>query len=121
MKPEPAARFGAAALWIVLSAGLGVFGGFAGEYIVGLPLTIVIPFLPVRMSRYQGLGPVALAAYAVGVLLAVTWCITNSFFIDSKPHWPPSGTITLSVFLLVLCGLMFYAALRRPEVRDPLP
>jgi hypothetical protein len=122
IKPEAGVRIAAAAVWIILCAGLGIFGGFAGEYVLGLPLTILIPFLPVRMARFQGLGPVALIAYACGVLLAVAWSLTGSFFENLKPDWPPpSGTIVLSVFLVLLSGLMVYAAITRPEVRDRLP
>jgi hypothetical protein len=106
---------------MVLCLGLGVAGGFAGGYYVGLPLTVLIPVLPVRLARYQGLGPPALASYAIGVLLAVAWLMSNSFFIDASPKWPPMGVILVSIILVVLSVMMFYAALRKPYVRNRFP
>jgi peptidoglycan/LPS O-acetylase OafA/YrhL len=101
--------------------GLGIFGGFAGGYWIGLPLTLLVPFLPVRFARYQGLGTPALIAYVIGVLLAVAWLMGNSFFIYSQPHWPPTPIIIACIILVILSALMVYAAFRRPYVRDRLP
>lgn len=114
-------RVGYIGLLIIVCLAFGIFGGFAGGYIIGLPLTLLIPVLPVRLARYQGLGSPALIAYAIGVLLAVAWLMGNSFFIYPRPHWPPVGVIVLSGILVMLAVLMIYAALRRPYVRDRLP
>lgn len=117
-----AARLGFAGAWCALCFGLGVFGGFAGEYVIGLPLTIVVPLLPVRVARFHGLGASALIAYALGILPAVAWALINTFFVDAIHVWPPSATtIAVSALLVVLVALMVYAALTRPEVRSRLP
>jgi TRAP-type C4-dicarboxylate transport system permease small subunit len=106
---------------MVLCLGLGVAGGFAGGYYIGLPLTVLIPILPVRAARYQGLGPPALVSYAVGVLLAVCWLMLHGLWVDTPPDWPPLGVILVSIILVILSVMMFYAALRKPYVRNRLP
>jgi hypothetical protein len=119
---QSAARIGFAGLWVVLCLGLGIFGGFAGEYVIGLPLTVLIPLLLVRIARFHGLGGTALIAYGFGILPAVAWALVNSFFVDATPQWPPSTTtIAVSALLVILVSVMFYAAFARPEVRSRLP
>ncbi|MEO9043407.1 MAG: hypothetical protein ABI352_00040 [Candidatus Dormibacter sp.] len=106
---------------MILCLGLGVAGGFAGGYYVGLPLTVLIPVLPVRIARYQGLGAQALVSYAIGVLLAVAWLMLHGLWVDTPPDWPQLGGILVSIILVILSVMMFYAALRKPYVRNRLP
>lgn len=95
--------------WFAIACFLGVFGGLCAAYIIGVPITFLLPILLVHFARYRGLGAQTMVWYGVGIALVPTWIIGASTVIDGRFD-ATGGMVVISVGLVLIATIMIAAS-----------
>ena len=91
--------------WGFLVFSLGVFGGLAGVFIVGLPITLLLPVVLVAVGKRSNHGTLTILSYSAGLALVPPFVIWQQ---TADGHRPSVGASVVSGLVVAIAvGMAF--------------